>query len=53
MTELIHTFSESKPQLFDKLMAKQGNYLGQKQTLFLRKIKEEANQLGVGEEMYV
>ncbi|XP_018007641.1 uncharacterized protein LOC108665403 [Hyalella azteca] len=50
-TELINTFSESKPQLFDKLMAQQGNYLGQKPTLCLRKMQEVANQLGVGEDI--
>ena len=48
--EVIQSFSESKPQLFDKLTS-QENFLGQKPTLYLRKIQQVANQLGVGEEI--
>ncbi len=49
--ELITTFSESKPQLFDRLMAQQGNFAGLKPTICLRKIQEIANQLSVGEDI--
>jgi len=48
--ELIHTFTESKPELFDKLV-NHSKYMDTKPSLYLRNLQQVASQLGVGDEI--
>jgi hypothetical protein len=49
-TELINTFTESKPELFEKLINQQ-KFLDQKPSFYLRSLQHVASQLGVGDEI--
>lgn len=48
--ELIATFTESKPELFEKLI-NQNKFMDQKPSFYLRSLQHVASQLGVGDEI--